>query len=145
MLKGFDVPIETWEVLGASHAETRFDAAQASNTVALVNRRHEIELMDRLWEEATSSSSRILLLSSEAGIGKSRLAKRLRDRVAAEPSIIMQLQCSPHYQYTAFHPIIRHLERAAGFERDDTTDAKRKNSALLSATTPCQPMNDCSH
>jgi len=130
-LKGFDEPIKAWEVLGTSHAETRFDAAHTSNTVALVNRCAEIKIMDRLWQETKSPSSRLLLMKGEAGIGKSRLAKTLRDRIAAEPNITMQLQCSPHYQYTALHPMIRHLERAAEFEREDTTEAKREKLRIF--------------
>jgi len=126
VLKGFDEPVRAWQILGTSYAETRFDAQQASNTVPLINRTAEIELMDRLWQEATSASSRILLMGGEAGIGKSRLVRTLRDRIAAQPNITMQLQCSPHYQFTALHPMIRYLERTAGFEREDSIEAKRE-------------------
>ena len=131
-LKGFDAPVQAWQVLGASDAETRFDAAQTSNAVPLVNRCTELDLMHRLWKEAKSTSSRILLLGGEAGIGKSRLAKTFCDRVAAaEPASLLQLQCSPHHQFSAFHPFIRYLERAAGFERDDSVEAKRNKLRML--------------
>ena len=126
VLKGFDEPIRAWQILGTSYAETRFDAQQASNTVPLINRVAEIGLMERLWQETKAASSRILLMGGDAGIGKSRLVKTLRDRIAAEPNITMQMQCSPHYRFTALHPMIRYLERTAGFEREDSVEAKRE-------------------
>ncbi|NJO36740.1 MAG: AAA family ATPase [Rhizobiales bacterium] len=124
-LKGFSEPVLAWQVLRTSDAETRFDAAQTSNLVSFVNRSAEIEAIDRLWHAAKSTSSRVLLLTGEAGIGKSRLVKAARERIAREPNITLQMQCSPHHRYTALYPFIRYLEREAGLERDDTIDIKR--------------------
>ncbi|MEZ5936424.1 MAG: adenylate/guanylate cyclase domain-containing protein [Alphaproteobacteria bacterium] len=130
-LRGFDQPVQAWQVLRSSDAETRFDAAQISNMVAFVNRCAEIKAMHRLWEEAKSTSSRVLLMTGEAGIGKSRLAKAMRERIAEEPNITRQVQCSPHHQYTALYPFIRYLERVAGLEREDTIDTKREKLRAL--------------
>ena len=124
-LKGFTTEVQAWLVIGASDVETRFDAAQTSGLVPLVNRFLEIDLMHRLWADAKTSSSRVLLIEGEAGIGKSRLVKALRDQIAAEAHSALQLQCSPHYQYTALYPFLRYIERTAGFERDDSAKAKR--------------------
>ncbi len=125
VLKGFNAPVPAWQLVGPSDLETRFDASQTGEAIPLINRVAELDLMATLWDEAKSSSSRVLLIGGEAGIGKSRLTKALSDRIAAEPCHIHQLQCSPHYQYTALHPFIRYLERAAGFEREDTAEIKR--------------------
>ena len=130
-LKGFNTPVPAWHLIGASDIESRFDASQTGEAMPLINRLAEIDLMTRLWDEAKSTSSRLLLIGGEAGIGKSRLTKALTDRIAIEPNHILQLQCSPHYQYTALHPFTRYLERAAGFGREDTTEAKRNKLRSL--------------
>lgn len=124
-LRGFEEPVQAWQVLGASDAETRFDAAQTSNIAPFVNRSAELDRMLRLWQAAKDGFCQVLLLNGEAGIGKSRLLKALRDRIAAEPSVVLQLQCSPHYRYTALYPLIQYLRRSAGLEREDRAEVKR--------------------
>ncbi len=75
-----------------------------------------------------------MLLSGEEGIGKSRLAAALEDRLQSEPHTRRRYLCSPHYQDSALHPVIAQTARAAGFAREDDADAKlRKLAALLPA------------
>jgi predicted ATPase len=74
----------------------------------------------------------VVLLSGEPGIGKSRLVREVRERLAGEPHIRLLYQCSPHYTTSPLHPVIDQLERAAGFERDDSPENKLdKLEALL--------------
>ncbi|HSS65665.1 MAG TPA: adenylate/guanylate cyclase domain-containing protein, partial [Gammaproteobacteria bacterium] len=123
-LKGFHAPVVAWRVIGPSAVETRFDAAHNVALTPWVNRNDEIEFMRRLWDHAKSKPGQALLVCGEAGIGKSRLAKALREQVASEPHAHLQYQCSPYYRYTALYPFTRQLERAAGFERDDSDALK---------------------
>ncbi|MGI9421409.1 MAG: ATP-binding protein [Geminicoccaceae bacterium] len=125
-LKGFNDPVQAWRIVGMSDVETRFDAAQTSGLAPLINREAELDLMYRLWTEVKTSSSRVLLLGGDAGIGKSRLIKALRDRIASEEHSALQFQCSQHHRYTALHPFLRHIERTAGFEREDSANTKRE-------------------
>jgi predicted ATPase/class 3 adenylate cyclase len=124
--KGFDEAIEAWEVLGASDAETRFEAAHTQHVIGLVDRLDELGLMLRLWQEAKTSKSRVLLMGGEAGVGKSRLARALAERIASEPNNTLQLQCLPHYRYTALYPMMRYLERTAGIGPADSVKTKRE-------------------
>jgi len=58
------------------------------------------------------------------------------ERLAGEPHIRLRFFCSPHHQDSALFPVIAHLERAAGFRRDDTAEQRLdKLEALLAQAT----------
>ena len=77
-----------------------------------------------------------MLLSGEAGIGKSRLTAALLERLAGEPHTRLRYFCSPQHTDSAFYPIIGQMERAAGFVHDDTPQAKLdKLDAVLAQTS----------
>ena len=131
-LKGFDQPVQIWRVLRASAAESRFDAARTRRLSPFVGRANEIDLMLGRWQRASAGVGQVVLLIGEAGIGKSRIAETLGERIAGEPHIRLRYQCSPYRVNSALHPFIEQLERAAGFKRTETPDGKReKLEALL--------------
>ena len=93
-----------------------------------------LELLQRRWEQAKAGTGRVVLISAEPGIGKSRLAEAFRESIAGEPHTRLRYFCSPHRQDSALFPFIGQLERAAGFERDDTPAARLdKLEALVAA------------
>jgi class 3 adenylate cyclase len=122
-LKGLDTPVRAWAVLSESVIDSRF-AALRPGQMRLVGRTEEIELLLRRWEQAKIGEGRLVLLSGEPGIGKSRLVAALEQRVSDTPHALMRLLCSPHYQDTPLHPVIRHIERAVDMRRDDPPAAK---------------------
>ena len=122
-LKGFSEMIPAWQVLGASAAESRFKALRASTT-PLVGRDEEIDLLLRRWQQAKGGEGSVVLLSGEPGIGKSRIAETMLERLSGEPYTRLRQFCSPHHQDTALYPSIMQLERAAGFRRDDTDEQR---------------------
>lgn len=131
-LAGFTGPQRAWRVLGDSGEVSRF-AALRSGTTPLIGRDEELEFLLRQWQQATSEKGQIVLISGEPGIGKSRLAAELYNRIANEPHLRLRYYCSPHHQDSALHPVIVHLERAARFEREDTAhDKVSKLQALFS-------------
>jgi class 3 adenylate cyclase/predicted ATPase len=134
-LAGFAEPQRAWRVLGESAEVSRFEALR-SGTSPLVGRDEEVELLLRRWGQTKTGEGRVVLVSGEPGIGKSRLTAALSQYVGAEPHTRLRYFCSPHHQGSAFHPFIVQLERAAGFVRDDTVEAKlAKLRALLVAGT----------
>src|SRR5215469_11695239 len=134
-LAGFAEPQRAWRVLGESGEVSRFEALRSGET-PLVGREEEVELLIRRWQQAKSGEGRVVLLSGEPGIGKSRLTAALSEHIEAEPHTRLRYFCSPHHQDSALYPFIAQLERAAGFARDDKVDAKLgKLRALLGPGT----------
>jgi hypothetical protein len=123
-LKGIAGPIRAWAALRDSSAEGRFEAFHASGLTELVGREEELELLLRRWCKAKTGEGQVILLSGEAGIGKSRLTAALLERLASEPHTRLRNFCSPQHTDSALYPTIGQIERAAGFTRDDTPQAK---------------------
>ena len=135
-LKGIAGPVRAWAALRASSVESRFEALHASGLTALVGREEELELLLRRWSRAKTGEGQVVLLSGEAGIGKSRLTAALLERLAGEPHTRLRYFCSPQHTDSAFYPIIGQMERAAGLAHDDTPQAKLdKLDALLAQTS----------
>lgn len=101
-------------MLGESAAESRFDAIHREKLTRLVGRDQEVALLLDRWEQAKAREGQVVLLSGEAGIGKSRIIKTLRERISDDTPVTIHLQCSPYHTNSALYPVIVHLERAAG-------------------------------
>jgi class 3 adenylate cyclase/predicted ATPase len=134
-IKGLAAPVLASRVLRESGAESRFEALRATAT-PLVGRDEELALLQRRWQQAKSDEGCVVLVSGEPGIGKSRLAQTLVERLVGEPHIRLRSFCSPHHQDNALYPTITQLERAAGFRREDTAAERLdKLEALLAQVT----------
>ncbi len=123
-IRGLDQPVRVWQVLGPGAVASRFEARQTSGLSALIGRAPELALLEEKYEEASRGHGQLLLISGEPGIGKSRLAVALREQLAADPYRLVSLQCSSHHTNSAWYPVIRYLERAAGITPDTEPSAK---------------------
>jgi class 3 adenylate cyclase/predicted ATPase len=135
-LKGFAEPVQAWQVTRPSGIESRFEALHPGTLVPLVGREAEMGMLLRQWERVKLGEGAAVLLSGEAGIGKSRLAAALSERISAEPHARLRYFCSPYHTDSMLHPIIGQLERAAGFTSQDGAQSKlSKLDALLSGSS----------
>src|SRR5215469_6416000 len=130
-VKGFPEPVHAYQVVRESGTESRFEALHGAVLTPLVGREDEIDLLLRQWHRAKGGEGRVVLLSGEPGIGKSRLAAALQEKIENEPRARIRYFCSPHHQDSALHPFIAQLERAAGFEREGRPEVKLEKLAVL--------------
>jgi class 3 adenylate cyclase/tetratricopeptide (TPR) repeat protein len=139
-LRGIVEPVRAWRVLGVSAAEARFDVTRAARLTPLVGREEELGLLLRRWEQAKDGEGQVVLLCGEAGIGKSRIAQALLERIAGEAHVRLRYQCSPYHTQSAFHPIIEQLLRAGRLSSEDAEDVKlAKVEALMAAAQAEDP------
>src|SRR5262249_8289705 len=134
LLKGLAQPLAVYRVLYESMARSRLDVAGSTGLTPLGGREQEVGLLRERWTQVKDGLGQVVLLSGEAGIGKSRLVQVLKEHVAVEPQAwLTPCQCSPYYQNTALYPIIDLLERVAlRFEREETSSQKlRKLEGFL--------------
>jgi TolB-like protein/class 3 adenylate cyclase len=130
-------PMRSWQVVGESVVENRFEALRGSALTPLVGRDEEIDLLLRRWVRAKAGDGQIVLISGEPGIGKSRLTAALKERFPAEPHVRVRYFCSPYHQDSALFPFVDQLGHAAGFMRDDPPAAKlEKLEAFVALATP---------
>ena len=126
LLKGLAQPLAIYRVLYESMARSRLEAASSTGWTPLVGREQEIRLLVERWTQVKAGVGQVVLLSGEAGIGKSRPVQVLTEHVAAEPQAwLTPCQCSPYHQNTALYPMIELLERVAlRFDREESSQQK---------------------
>src|SRR2546421_7409094 len=126
LLKGQAHPLAVYRVLYESTARSRLEAASSTGWTPLVGREQEVGLLLERWAQVKEGVGQVVLLSGEAGIGKSRLVQMLKEQVAIEPQAwLTPCQCSPYHQNTALYPMIDLLERVAlRFEREESPQQK---------------------
>jgi class 3 adenylate cyclase/predicted ATPase len=135
-LKGIAGPVGAFAALRPSSVASRFEALHAGGFTDLVGREEELELLLRRWSRAKAGEGQVVLLSGEAGIGKSRLTAALLERLAGEPHTRLRYFCSPQHTDSALYPVSGQMERAAGFAHDDTPRSKLdKLDALLAQSS----------
>src|SRR5271168_3014301 len=136
----FFLPAPLTIVVFSLSVESRFDALHAGGLTELIGREEELELLLRRWSKTKSGEGQVVLLSGEAGIGKSRLTAALLEHLAAEPHTRLRYFSSPQHTDSAFYPIIGQMERAAGLAHDDDLPAKldKLDARLAQTSTPIE-------
>ena len=139
-LKGIDEPVQAWAALRPSSVESRFEAFHASGLTDLVGRQEELDMLMRRWSNVLNGEGQVVLLSGEAGIGKSRLTAALVERLTSEPHTRLRYFCSPRHTDSPLYPIISQTERAAGFAHGDSVQTKldKLDAVLAQSFTPPQ-------
>jgi class 3 adenylate cyclase len=123
-LRGVAEPVAVYRVLGESGATSRLDVAQPRGLTPLVGREQEVGLLVERWEQVKAGHGHVVLLTGDAGIGKSRLVQMLKDSVTNEPHIRWECRSLPYYQNTALYPLTDLFQRTLQWQHDETPDAQ---------------------
>ncbi|MDH3668195.1 MAG: AAA family ATPase [Paracoccaceae bacterium] len=123
-LKGFSDPVQIWRVSGIARSDSRFEAQHGAGLTEFIGRANEIGLIHDRWRLASRGEGQVLLLSGEAGIGKSRLLREFTESLAAEQCRLFRYQCSPLEINAAFHPPISEVESGCGVRSEDPVEIR---------------------
>src|SRR5438552_7343763 len=135
-VKGISEPIAVWAVEGGAASESRFEAVRTARAMGFVGRKAEIAFALSRQQLAWQGQGQMVLISGQAGIGKSRLVARLSESFGLGSHRRVRYQCSPYHTNSALHPFIAQLERAAGIKSQDTPGRKlEKLEAMLALGT----------
>ena len=110
-LRGTDQPVTLYRVLGATRAQSRLDVVDPRGLTPLVGRHTEVTLLLKQWARVKEGVGYVVVLSGEAGIGKSRLVQVLKEHLVEERLTQLECRCSPYYQHNAWYPVIELLQR----------------------------------
>ena len=138
LLRAIAAPVEAWRVRGERTVASRFEAQHESGLIDFIGRGSEVSLLLERWSLAREGEGQVVLLTGEAGIGKSRITQTLRERLRSEPHATVLLQCSAHHRSSALHPLIRYFERTAGITPADTPAQRgeKMNLSLIHISEP---------
>lgn len=123
-IKGFTDSIHVWRVLSRAKVESHYEALRKAGITRLVGREVEVALLADRWNQTKEGEGQVVLLSGEAGIGKSRITQSLIESTAEDEPIRLRFQCSPFHTNTALYPVIERLEKNAGIQTTDPADVK---------------------
>jgi predicted ATPase len=123
-VKGVDAPVTVYRVLGEGPAQSRLEVTAAHGWTPMVGREAEVALLRERWAQARDGLGQVVLLSGEAGIGKSRLVQVLHEHIVAEPHTRLEWRCSLYAQQSSLHPIMEHLHRLLRWRTEDAPAEK---------------------
>jgi class 3 adenylate cyclase len=139
-LKGFAKPVPVSRIVREAPVASRFEAARPG-LGPFVGRVQEMGLLMDRWHQAQHGEGQAIVLTAESGMGKSRLVEALCERIGGEPHRRVVTQCSPYHSNTAFYPVMRQIEHAAGFVLEDSAERKldKLDAWLAQLGTPAVP------
>lgn len=121
-LKGFAEPIIAFAIAGEWARQSRFESRQGAEIGPIVGRDQEIALIREAWREAQAGNGRMVMVTGEAGIGKSRITRAAIAEIAEQDHLRITYQCSPYHTESAFYPITQNLAYAAGIKSTDSDE-----------------------
>jgi len=140
-LKGIAEPVQAWRVVCEGDANDRDEDIRIGGGMPLVGRQEELGLLMRSWEASKEGHGQAVLIQGEAGIGKSRLIKALRERVSGEYHIWITIRCSPYHTNSTLFPIIEHVKRVMDWKPEDSAQ-ERLEKLEAALTKQRQPLEE---
>ena len=124
-VRGMAQPVELFKVTKEAASRNRVELVDPGNLTPLVGRDTELTILKDRWEQALDELGQIVLLIGDAGLGKSRLIRELREHVIREDSedaAVIELRCSQYHQGTSFFPVVEFFSRLLDFESQSAAE-----------------------
>ncbi|WP_179138122.1 adenylate/guanylate cyclase domain-containing protein [Candidatus Entotheonella palauensis] len=121
-LRGVAAPMMLYEVMGELETPNRLETDETRPLAPLVGRDAEAGRLAQTWRQVRAGRGHAILLSGEAGVGKTRLVQELKTQVAAERHIWLECRCLPYHQHSALYPLIELLQHLMPLRREDTPE-----------------------
>jgi class 3 adenylate cyclase/predicted ATPase len=133
-VKGLRDEVRAWEVVAPKAVTSRYDAQHDAGLAPMLGRDELREELLARWREARAGAGRVVLVSGEGGVGKSRMAAAILEETTDR--CVLRYFCSPHRQGSTLHPYAQQIEWAARFAREDSGEAKldKLDAALAGAS-----------
>jgi predicted ATPase len=125
-------PLAVYQILQEWTTQSRFEIMATKGLTPLVGREQEVGLLRERWARVKDGLGQVVLVSGEAGIGKSRLVQGLKEYLVGEAHTCIEYRAWSYYQQSAFYPVVEHMQRLLQFRKDDTPEERlRKLEAVL--------------
>ncbi len=121
-LKGHAKRVQVYGVVRERDGQRKSESDATARYVSMIGRQDEIKCLQDHWDQARQGASQVVLLCGEAGIGKSRLVRALKDIMVQETPVLFECRCSPQHQHSAFYPVINLLKRTLRLSQDDDAE-----------------------
>ena len=121
-LKGFDKPIQIHRVIGEKALDSRFNSEHVNTLLPMFGRDHELALVLERYTQSYRGDGQVVVITAEAGLGKSRIARAAMDSLPDNNHHTIYLQCSPYHLQSALYPIVQYLNYRAGILVTDTPE-----------------------
>ena len=123
-VKGLSEPVLAYKIIGENTTTNQFESKAKAKQTQLVGREAEINLLFERWKQVEDGDGQVLLLSGEAGIGKSRILKRFSNQLKGHKHWRYFYYCSTHHQTSAFYPVIAQIYHSLGLDFSDKNETK---------------------
>jgi predicted ATPase len=121
-LPGIAAPVSLYQVLREREPADAVPTDPPAWSAPFVGREQEAGLLQERWAEVQEGRGQIVVITGEAGIGKTRLVHALKTHAQSGPHRLLETRCSPHHQHSALHPLAELLAGALEIERPGSLD-----------------------
>jgi len=133
-LSGVSTEVQVWRVLRERGVRSRLEATSTHALTAFVGRDPEMTLLTDRWTSVQAGRGQVVVVSGEAGLGKSRLVQVFKDDMARGDYTNIECQTSPYAQHSPLYPVVDYLERRLAWDAQDAPETKLdKLEAMLAA------------
>ncbi len=124
ILKGVPDPIQLFKVERTSGVRSRLHATAVNSLTPFVGREDERNLLMGRWAQVQKGKGQLVMITGEAGIGKSRLLRQFKHDLGVIPHTWVEGESSPYEQDTPFAPTIDLIENAFEWTAETPVEAK---------------------